>query len=166
VPVAGNWTVRRGIVLAAWGIEAKLPLFLLFDEPRGTAHLETRPVAEWEYRKIDLNQQHPRRDDIDILNVAGADGWELVGITSNNMAYLKRLVEDAAPGEEEYGTREVPAVEDANGVHRDDAPKSSHEVKIKYRDPKTNETWTGRGRMATWLKRKQDAGEDIEKYLV
>ena len=39
-------------------------------------------------------------------------------------------------------------------------------VKAKYRDPKTNETWSGRGRMASWLKTKQDAGEKIEKYLV
>ena len=40
------------------------------------------------------------------------------------------------------------------------------EVKAKYRDPTTNETWSGRGRMANWLKRKQEAGEDIHKYLV
>lgn len=39
-------------------------------------------------------------------------------------------------------------------------------VKAKYRDPKTSETWSGRGRMASWLKSKQDAGEKIEKYLV
>jgi DNA-binding protein H-NS len=39
-------------------------------------------------------------------------------------------------------------------------------VKAKYRDQKTNETWSGRGRMASWLKSKQDAGEKIEKYLV
>ena len=39
-------------------------------------------------------------------------------------------------------------------------------VKAKYRDPKTNETWSGRGRMASWLKSKQDAGEKIEKYLI
>ena len=39
-------------------------------------------------------------------------------------------------------------------------------VKAKYRDPKTNETWSGRGRMASWLKSKQNAGEKIEKYLV
>jgi len=39
-------------------------------------------------------------------------------------------------------------------------------VKAKYRDPKTNETWSGRGRMANWLKHKQVAGEKIEKYLV
>ena len=39
-------------------------------------------------------------------------------------------------------------------------------VQAKYRDPKTNETWSGRGRMASWLKSKQNAGEKIEKYLV
>jgi DNA-binding protein H-NS len=39
-------------------------------------------------------------------------------------------------------------------------------VKAKYRDPKTKQTWSGRGRMANWLKSKQDAGEKIEKYLV
>jgi DNA-binding protein H-NS len=39
-------------------------------------------------------------------------------------------------------------------------------VKAKYRDPKTKESWSGRGRMASWLKAKQDAGEKIEKYLV
>jgi DNA-binding protein H-NS len=40
------------------------------------------------------------------------------------------------------------------------------QVKAKYRDPKTKETWSGRGRMAGWLKAKQDAGEKIDKYLV
>ena len=39
-------------------------------------------------------------------------------------------------------------------------------VKAKYRDPKSKETWSGRGRMAGWLKGKQEAGENIEKYLV
>jgi DNA-binding protein H-NS len=39
-------------------------------------------------------------------------------------------------------------------------------VKAKYRDPKTKETWSGRGRMASWLKTKQDGGKNIEKYLV
>ena len=39
-------------------------------------------------------------------------------------------------------------------------------VKAKYRDPKTSETWSGRGRMARWLKAKQDAGDKIDKYLV
>jgi DNA-binding protein H-NS len=51
-----------------------------------------------------------------------------------------------------------------NGPARSNGKKRS--VKAKYRDPKTKETWSGRGRMATWLKSKQDAGEKIEKYLV
>jgi DNA-binding protein H-NS len=39
-------------------------------------------------------------------------------------------------------------------------------VKPKYRNPATGEIWSGRGRMATWLKNKQDAGEEVEKYRV
>ena len=39
-------------------------------------------------------------------------------------------------------------------------------VMVRYRDGKTGETWSGRGRMARWLKAKQDAGENIEKYLL
>jgi H-NS histone family len=117
-------------------------------------------VKEWEYRKIDLNQQHPRRDDLDLLNVAGGEGWELVGIMHNNIAYLKRPLE-------EDGERRAPCSGGTPGLARDEPnEKEPHpnEVKEKYRDPVTGETWSGRGRMANWLKRKQDAGEDIEKY--
>lgn len=39
-------------------------------------------------------------------------------------------------------------------------------VKAKYRDAKTGDTWSGRGRMASWLKAKQDAGESIDRYLI
>ena len=53
----------------------------------------------------------------------------------------------------------------ANGVAaRKNGKKSS--VKAKYRDEKTGDTWSGRGRMASWLKSKQEAGEKIEKYLL
>ena len=38
-------------------------------------------------------------------------------------------------------------------------------AKIKYRDPKSGETWSGRGRMARWLTAKVKAGEKQEKYL-
>jgi DNA-binding protein H-NS len=48
----------------------------------------------------------------------------------------------------------------------DHEPERTSEVKAKYRDPKTSEAWSGRGRMANWLKGKQDAREDIEKYRV
>jgi len=39
-------------------------------------------------------------------------------------------------------------------------------MRPKYRNPNTGETCSGRGRMASWLKKKQDAGEEIEKYRV
>ena len=52
----------------------------------------------------------------------------------------------------------------ANGAARKNGKKSA--VKAKYRDGKTGDTWSGRGRMASWLKSKQEAGEKIEKYLL
>jgi len=36
---------------------------------------------------------------------------------------------------------------------------------VKYRDPKTGDTWSGRGRMARWLAEKVSAGEKADKYL-
>ena len=49
-------------------------------------------MPDWEYRKIDLN--HPPREasDLDLLDTAGDDGWELVVITVNSIAYLKRPI--------------------------------------------------------------------------
>ena len=49
-------------------------------------------MSEWEYSRINLNEVPRRTDDIDVLNDAGKDGWELVAITSNNLAFLKRQV--------------------------------------------------------------------------
>ena len=63
-------------------------------------------MAQWEYRKVHLNDAPARSDDIDLLNAAGEEGWELVGITSNSIAYLKREVENAAaPQQEQPVTR-------------------------------------------------------------
>jgi hypothetical protein len=123
-------------------------------------------VSLWEYKKIALNQLSPKTADVDVLNDAGDEGWELVAILPNNVAYLKRQIvssdiETAEPTESSRAGGEEPKV---NG----NVPDAVHasEVKAKYRDPNTGETWSGRGRMATWLKRKQDAGEDIDDYLV
>jgi len=105
----------------------------------------------WEYQKINLNELPRRRNEIDVLCDAGGDGWELITILPNNIAYLKReLVEEAVP--------------EPSAVDREE--ERATEVKAKYRDPITGDTWSGRGRMAGWLKKKQDAGEDIEKYRV
>lgn len=123
-------------------------------------------MVGWEYRKIDLNQQRPRGDELELLNAAGADGWELVGITSHNIAYLKRSVEELDLAAGEYDRAATTSAHSANVNGRDESAARGPGVKAKYRDPTTNETWSGRGRMANWLKRKQDAGEDIEEYLV
>src|SRR5688572_11556226 len=37
------------------------------------------------------------------------------------------------------------------------------QVAVKYRDPKSGETWSGRGRMASWLAEKVKAGDKVEK---
>jgi len=76
-------------------------------------------------------------------------GWELVAITPNNVAYLKREVLGSAVQEQA-----------AHQQHHEAA------VKPKYRNPATGETWSGRGRMVTWLKNRRNVGEDFEKYRV
>ena len=52
-------------------------------------------MQQWEYTKIDLSSASARRGDIEILTSAGNEGWELVAITVNNTAYLKRPVASA-----------------------------------------------------------------------
>jgi hypothetical protein len=116
-------------------------------------------VAEWKYRKLFLNLHPPRGDELDVLNAAGAEGWELVSITGNNIAYLKREVGGVALSPTAHAQQAM-----ANGNHASAA--SPQEAIVKYRDPVTGETWSRRGRMSNWLKRKQEAGEDIEEYLV
>jgi hypothetical protein len=47
-------------------------------------------MPEWEYITLDLSDLPRRTTVLDLLNDAGKQGWELVFITSNNIAYLKR----------------------------------------------------------------------------
>ena len=49
-------------------------------------------MAEWEYRTLDLNDLPRKMEGLDILNDAGEEGWELVTIMPNQIAYLKRQV--------------------------------------------------------------------------
>jgi hypothetical protein len=49
-------------------------------------------MPEWQYITLDLGDLPRRTTVLDLLNGAGKDGWELVMITSNNIAYLKRKV--------------------------------------------------------------------------
>jgi len=104
--------------------------------------------VRWEYRKIALNEHPEKSDDLALLSDAGEDGWELVVILPSNVAYLKRCI-DALTNHVRLNGDDI------------DEPRAA---KVKYRDPATGDTWSGRGRMANWLKCKRDAGEDIEKY--
>lgn len=129
--------------------------------PSRLGTLRRRTATEWEYQKIDLNQLPRKTDEIEALCDAGAEGWELVAILANNVAYLKRQV-GVQVSEARARNGDQTQLADTNG-----APAArGYEVKAKYRDPTTNETWSGRGRTASWLKAKQDAGENIDDYLV
>jgi hypothetical protein len=116
----------------------------------------------WEYRRINLNEQPRRSSEIDILCDAGEHGWELVTILPNNLAYLKRELTEQEAEEPEVESDQSTVETSQDGVLA--TVTRGVEVKAKYRNAATGDTWSGRGRMATWLKRKQDAGEDIEKY--
>jgi hypothetical protein len=124
-----------------------------------------RAMSEWQYRKIALNQAPRRIDDIDLLCDAGEEGWELVVIMANNVAYLKRPVgHQVSEAPTHISSSATPSAHHVSG--KDNASSAGYKAQVKYRDPKTGETWSGRGRMASWLKLKQDAGEDINDYLV
>ena len=49
-------------------------------------------MPRWDYKKIDLNDLPRRSTDIDILNDAGRDGWELAAITENAIAFMRRVI--------------------------------------------------------------------------
>ena len=56
-------------------------------------------MTQWEYSKIDLNNVPAKSSEINVLDDAGRDGWELVRVTANNVAYFKRPLDDVAPAE-------------------------------------------------------------------
>jgi hypothetical protein len=47
-------------------------------------------MRQWEYSKLDLNATPRRSNELDLLNAAGSDGWELVAVSGNGVAILKR----------------------------------------------------------------------------
>jgi hypothetical protein len=49
-------------------------------------------MPQWQYRTINLGDLPRGEDEIDVLNDAGEEGWELVRIAANNVAYLKRQI--------------------------------------------------------------------------
>jgi hypothetical protein len=49
-------------------------------------------MPQWQYSTVNLDDPNDSR--CDLLNKLGADGWELVVIAPNNIAYLKRQITD------------------------------------------------------------------------
>lgn len=99
-------------------------------------------MIRWQYMTIDLGARTRKESEVDLLNRAGEQGWELVGITPPLTAWMRRPQESAAPR------------------------SASFEVEPKYRDPDTGETWSGRGRMARWLAARVAAGHSVDEFLV
>jgi hypothetical protein len=58
--------------------------------------MSVRQMSEWEYTTINLSELPVRILTVDVLNNAGGEGWELIAITANHVAYLKRQI--ARPG--------------------------------------------------------------------
>lgn len=54
-------------------------------------------MTRWEYRIVNLSETSHRGRDNDVLAEAGNDGWELVAVTPNNIAYLKRPSDPPPP---------------------------------------------------------------------
>jgi hypothetical protein len=50
------------------------------------------PMHGWEYCTIDLNDLPRKTVVVDLLNGAGAEGWEMVAVTANQIAYMKREI--------------------------------------------------------------------------
>jgi hypothetical protein len=61
-------------------------------------------MPQWEYEVLDLNELPKRTSLLDVLNDAGSRGWELVSISSLNIAVLKRQI--APPPPETRKTRQ------------------------------------------------------------
>ena len=49
------------------------------------------------YRKVALSSTPSRSDEVPLLNAAGSQGWEMVCITNNGIAYFKRAIPDPTP---------------------------------------------------------------------
>jgi hypothetical protein len=49
-------------------------------------------MTRWQYKKVNLADVPCNRLEVDLLDEVGKDGWELVAITANNVAYLRRQI--------------------------------------------------------------------------
>ena len=53
---------------------------------------------QWQYLQVNIFDLKRGERELDILNAAGSEGWEPIGLAVNGVAILKRpVVEDAPP---------------------------------------------------------------------
>jgi hypothetical protein len=64
-------------------------------------------MSEWEYITVNLSDLPRDTGELDLLNDAGKNGWELIAIVSNNIAYLKREVAKAKPATTKARSRSI-----------------------------------------------------------
>jgi len=62
-------------------------------------------MPRWQYLSIDLANLPRWTDELDLLNEAGEVGWELMTITTNNVAYLRRAVDAPASAPDDRRVR-------------------------------------------------------------
>lgn|SRR5688572_27895855 len=63
--------------------------------------------------------------------------------------------------------RELAALDVGNGHAKEASNRGQRsKAQAKYRDPATGDTWSGRGRMSSWLAAKMKAGEKVSRYLI
>ena len=124
---------------------------------------------KWEYMTIDLASIGTRSSEIGVLNAAGAQGWELLQVLPPYKALMKRPLRDGASDTTADAgvSNRAPEPSPAPAAFAPPvAMPAGASVAPKYRNPATGETWSGRGRMASWLAAKLQAGESIESYLI
>jgi hypothetical protein len=77
-------------------------------------------MMTWRYMTIDLAHLTTGVGTVDQLNGAGAEGWELVAVTQNGIAYLRRS--------DEADEQTVPAPASARTTRRQRRGDASGEV--------------------------------------
>jgi len=115
---------------------------------KGNGHLTTKAVGEW-FSVLAFEEQ-----------------VKVLGALQDMHGKIRQVKIDAL-------RRELAVLENGSGnghgtrrtTKRVPSKNKKGSVRVKYRDPKSGATWSGRGRMAGWLADKVKAGEKQEKYL-
>ncbi len=152
-------------------------------------------MQRYEYKIIDLNILARRQTMLDVLNAAGASGWELISISATNSGIFRRpygeayderpavenvemqapsaaaQVPDTRSEDREKLRREMETIAREKGLSLGDILDSSLLTKaaqeVKFQDPAHPEnTWSGRGRMPKWLSKAIAEGTPKEAYRV